>query len=210
MNALVTFRANGAGTLTPTAAQRKAAVDAVTANLRAKLAGLLRGAAAKSDASAVAAGAAKAAIVSAQGVRTVKKELDRDAFLQLLVVQMQNQDPTSPMDNAQMVTQLAQFAALEQMTNLNTEFRAQMELLAGNIDQANFIAAQGLLGKHVEGITREGGFAAGLVDAVTLDGSIVLLRVDGRIMPMTGVLAIFAEAPAEAEVPPEAEAEGVR
>ena len=46
MNALVTFRANAAGTLTPTAAQRKAAVDAVTANLRAKLAGLLRGAAA--------------------------------------------------------------------------------------------------------------------------------------------------------------------
>ena len=205
MNALVTFRANAAGTLTPTAAQRKAAVDAVTANLRAKLAGLLRGAAAKSDASAAAATAAKAAIVSEQGVRTVKKELDRDAFLQLLVVQMQNQDPTSPMDNAQMVTQLAQFAALEQMTSLNTEFRTQMELLAGNIDQANFIAAQGLLGKHVEGITREGGFASGLVDAVTLDGSIVLLRVDGRIMPMTGVLAIFAEPPSEAEAPPEAE-----
>ncbi len=209
MNALVTFRANAAGTLTPTAAQRKAAVDAVTANLRAKLAGLLRGVAAKSDESA-AATAAKAAVVSEQGVRTVKKELDRDAFLQLLVVQMQNQDPTSPMDNAQMVTQLAQFAALEQMTSLNTEFRTQMELMAGNIDQSNFIAAQGLLGKHVEGITRSGEFASGLVDAVTLDGSIVLLRVDGRIMPMTGVLAIFAEAPSDAEVPPEAEAEGAR
>lgn len=47
-----------------------------------------------------------------------KQELGKDEFLQLLVTQMQYQDPLSPMDNSQMIAQLAQFSSLEQMTNV--------------------------------------------------------------------------------------------
>lgn len=200
MNALVTFRANTAGNLTPTTAQRAAAAETLTASLRAKLSAALRARAAKSD-DAAAATAAKSATAAKADSASESDTLDRDAFLQLLVIQMQNQDPMNPMDNTAMVAQLAQFAALEQMTTLNTQFQERMELLTGNVDQANFIAAQGLLDKYVEGITSDGEFASGMVDAVTLSGSIVLLRVDGKIMPMTGVLAIFAEAPADPSDP---------
>ena len=40
-------------------------------------------------------------------------------FLQLLVAQLQNQDPLDPMDGTQFVSQLAQFSELEQMIGVN-------------------------------------------------------------------------------------------
>ncbi len=47
-------------------------------------------------------------------------DLDKDAFLRLLVTQLQYQDPLNPMDNTEFVSQMAQFTALEQMNNLNS------------------------------------------------------------------------------------------
>ncbi|MBQ7453672.1 MAG: flagellar biosynthesis protein FlgD [Selenomonadaceae bacterium] len=45
-------------------------------------------------------------------------ELGKDAFLQLLVTQLQNQDPLNPQDNSSYIAELAQFSSLEQMTNV--------------------------------------------------------------------------------------------
>jgi flagellar basal-body rod modification protein FlgD len=45
--------------------------------------------------------------------------LGRDAFLQLLITQLQHQDPTQPQDDAQFITQLAQFSSLEQLQQMN-------------------------------------------------------------------------------------------
>jgi flagellar basal-body rod modification protein FlgD len=109
--------------------------------------------------------------------------LSKDAFLQLLVLEMQNQDPLDPMDNKDMVTQLAQFSALEAQNNLNEKF----EILAGNVDQLNFISASQLLGKQVEGIDLNGDFRSGTVESVHLNGSIVVLTVDGELMSMAGI-----------------------
>ena len=49
---------------------------------------------------------------------------------------------------------------------------------------------KGLLGQHVQGITTDGEILEGTVDAVHLDGSIVLLNVDGELLPMSGILSI--------------------
>lgn len=46
--------------------------------------------------------------------------LGKDSFLQLLVAQMTNMDPTQDQDSTAYVTQMAQFASIEQMNNLNT------------------------------------------------------------------------------------------
>jgi len=45
-------------------------------------------------------------------------------FLQLLVAQLQNQDPLNPMDNTQFVAQLAQFSELEQVINIRGDIEA--------------------------------------------------------------------------------------
>lgn len=51
--------------------------------------------------------------------REVSSELDKDAFLKLMLTQMKNQDPLNPMDSHQMAAELAQFSSLEQLQNIN-------------------------------------------------------------------------------------------
>ena len=61
--------------------------------------------------------------------------LDKEAFLQLLVAQMQYQDPLEPMDNTEYVSQLATFSELEAMNNLNDSmsFQRASQLVGSNV-----------------------------------------------------------------------------
>ena len=57
-----------------------------------------------------------------QKVKTTKDDADalgRDAFLTMLIAQMEHQDPLNPMDGTDFSAQLAQFSSLEQLFNLN-------------------------------------------------------------------------------------------
>jgi flagellar basal-body rod modification protein FlgD len=65
-----------------------------------------------------AAGAA-----AAQGSPT---DVTENEFLQLLVAQMKNQDPTNPTDSTTFVTQLAQFSQLEQIVAIRADIESQM------------------------------------------------------------------------------------
>jgi len=138
-----------------------------------------------SKTNAAKSAAVKSTDEAAASVST-EQELGRDTFLQLLVLELQNQDPLEPVDNADMLAQLAQFTSLEQMTALNESF----ETLSGNIDQLNFISATSLLGRQVSGVDMTGQVREGAVERVHLDGSIVYLTVDGALMSMAGVLGI--------------------
>ena len=63
--------------------------------------------------------------------------LGRDEFLQLLVAQLRNQDPTSPQSGHEFAAQLAQFSSVEQLTNINGAMSAQLaqfNALAGGIN----------------------------------------------------------------------------
>ena len=86
------------------------------------------------DSSVVAAGSE---YLSTKSNTTEKKDdLGKDAFMQMLVTQMKYQDPLNPMDNQQMLAQLAQFTALEQMKNVANASEKQL--------------ANTMIGKYVE------------------------------------------------------------
>ena len=51
--------------------------------------------------------------------RAVSKELDKEAFLKLLIAQLANQDPMNPMEDREFIAQMAQFSSLEQMANMS-------------------------------------------------------------------------------------------
>ena len=57
--------------------------------------------------------------------------MGRDAFLQLLVTKLKNQDPTNPATDTEFLGQLAQFSALEQLTSINAAVTALVARMDG-------------------------------------------------------------------------------
>lgn len=66
-------------------------------------------------------------------------------FMKLLVAQMQNQDPLSPMDNAQMTTQLAQLNMVSGINQLNTTLASALS----NLQASQTMQASSLIGREV-------------------------------------------------------------
>ena len=57
--------------------------------------------------------------------------LGRNAFLNLLVTQLQNQDPLEPQADGEFLAQLAQFSSLEQLQHIQDELVAMRMLMQG-------------------------------------------------------------------------------
>ncbi len=94
-----------------------------------------------------------------QGSRESSKQLGRDDFLKLLITQLQNQDPTAPMEDKQFIAQMAQFSTLEQMTNMSNDFRSLSSVLGSG-------RAMQMLGRAVE-IVAGDATVNGVVEEVT-------------------------------------------
>jgi flagellar basal-body rod modification protein FlgD len=80
-----------------------------------------------------------------------KQELGKEAFLKILVTQLQNQDPTNPQKDGEFVSQMAQLSVLEQLSNLNGSLSAYLES-GNNISQYSYV-----LGNQVTWINPESG-----------------------------------------------------
>jgi len=59
-----------------------------------------------------------------------KDPLGRDAFLQMLIAQLENQDPLNPMEGTEFTTQLAQYSSLEQQFNTNDNLEAILDAVS--------------------------------------------------------------------------------
>lgn len=68
------------------------------------------------------AGISNSSSATTKGTKIIKQgsEMDKNAFLKILAAELTNQDPMAAKDSTQYVSQMAQFASMEQMTNLNT------------------------------------------------------------------------------------------
>lgn len=70
----------------------------------------------------------------------------QQTFLQLLVAQLKNQDPTNPMDSSQMTSQLAQINTVTGISQLNTTLTSlSSQLTAGQSAQASLLIGQNVL-----------------------------------------------------------------
>ncbi len=121
---------------------------------------------------------------------TAGGELGKDEFLTLLVTQMQNQDPLNPMDNTEMIAQLAQFSSLEQMQNLNESFT--------NYRQDNSIALSYMLtGATVQLELQNGLLVEGIVEKVFWENDEMSVQIGGVAYTSTDIYSISQVSPTE-------------
>ena len=111
--------------------------------------------------------------------KVVSKDMGKDEFLKILITQLQNQDPSSPMEDKEFITQMAQFSSLEQTTNLNQSFSNLATQLTGN-------QAVSLLGKNVTLQDLGGSIISGRVEAVT-GGAKPQLQINNRLYDYASV-----------------------
>jgi flagellar basal-body rod modification protein FlgD len=117
--------------------------------------------------------------ISAPKTTAQQAGLDYNSFLKLLLQQMKSQDPTHPMDQTQMLAQLAQFTNVGQTIQINDKLNSL-------ISATNTQGAASLIGKNITSLT-DG--TTGVVKSIqiTSSGSSAILASGAKIDLSTGI-----------------------
>ncbi|QDT02747.1 Basal-body rod modification protein FlgD [Rubripirellula lacrimiformis] len=116
-------------------------------------------------------------------------DLDIDSFMQLLISEMQNQDPLEPMKNSEMVQQIGQIreiGATDALTSTLSALSSSQEL----------VTASGLIGKQVTGLADDSSAVDGMVDRITVetnsenDSRSIKVHVGGKTMNIKNIREI--------------------
>jgi flagellar basal-body rod modification protein FlgD len=101
---------------------------------------------------------------------------DYNTFLQLLIAEMRNQDPTNPMDTAQYMSQFAQLSTVEQSIQTNTKLDALLSSSA-------LSQAEGLIGRTASFTTSDGQTVSETITSVSINngGSIATLSDGSKV-----------------------------
>lgn len=115
--------------------------------------------------------------------REPKQTMDSEVFMSLLVSQLRNQDPSSPMDTNEMISQTTQLAMMEKITQLTTtneeNFSLQMR-----------IAAAALIGQQVSYDRPDGSTVTGTATAVSYAGSVPRVTVGEEVVDLDVISGI--------------------
>jgi flagellar basal-body rod modification protein FlgD len=105
-------------------------------------------------------------------------------FIQMMVTQLQNQDPTQPTSNEEILQQISQIGQLQSADTLQTDL-SQMVL------QNSISSAGNLIGKTVQGVDSSGATSSGIVNSVQVQNGTVSLQLDsGKQMQLSNVQSI--------------------
>ena len=107
-------------------------------------------------------------------------ELNKEAFLQLLVAQMQYQDPLEPTDNTEYISQLANFSSLEQMQNMNDSLK-NMSMASDLQRAANMVGQFATIKENGQSIV------TGKVDAVEYKDGTAYVSIGGKSYELSKV-----------------------
>jgi len=125
---------------------------------------------------------------------TGSRELDKDAFLKLLVSQIRNQDPLEPTPHDQFIAQLAQFSTLEEMQGVNENLVGLALLQQSNALMSQLTDSSVLIGKAVVYQDPTSGEpTTGTVDSVKIQDGLAVLRIDGADVPLVNVTEVVGE-----------------
>ncbi|EED29711.1 flagellar hook assembly protein FlgD [Borreliella garinii] len=114
-----------------------------------------------------------------------KVNLGKDDFLKLLITQLRYQDPTNPMKDKEFISQMAQFSALEQMTNMSKSFEKLSSSLGIRRDLD-------LLGKVIKFQHGDGEVVKGRVTNIKT-GAIPQVMVNGNYYVYKNILSVGLE-----------------
>ncbi|ADY54982.1 flagellar hook capping protein [Syntrophobotulus glycolicus DSM 8271] len=119
---------------------------------------------------------------------TASKDLGKNDFLQLLVAQLKYQDPMSPMDNTQFVSQMAQFSALEQMTNVADAIVTLTSLYS----QSLLYQGSAMIGKTAAYQAGSEGqeLTTGKVNSIRIQDNVLQVQVDDQWVDLGNILQV--------------------
>ena len=108
--------------------------------------------------------------------RDSEEELGRTAFLELMIAQIENQDPLEPAQNEAFIAQLAQFSSVEGIQNLNESMDSLVASLRGNValEAGNLVGRNVLIPTNQTALNTQGGVGG----TVEIDANVPNLFVD--------------------------------
>src|ERR1700734_160323 len=97
-------------------------------------------------------------------------------FLTLLLAQLQNQDPTSPVDSNEFLSQLASLSEVQGINQLNTSFASLSNSLVGSqaLQASSLLGHQALVASSTASLATAGGTVSGAVSVPQTSSSVVL------------------------------------
>ena len=128
------------------------------------------------------AGSAATASSSAAGVNSLQSLTVND-FTQMLVTELQNQDPTQPMSNTDLMNQVSQIQSIESNQQLTSTLQS--------VALGQSIASAGsLIGATVSGTDAKGQTVNGMVNSVSISNGSAILNVGSSTLPLNNVTQI--------------------
>jgi flagellar basal-body rod modification protein FlgD len=115
-------------------------------------------------------------------------DLDKDAFMKLMITQLRNQDPSSPMDTTQMMAQTTQMTTMEKLVELSDTQRESFALQMR-------MAAATLVGQQVTWTDGAGTDHTGKVASVNYSGPVPTVKVGDEDIALDAVSSVAAAAP---------------
>jgi flagellar basal-body rod modification protein FlgD len=112
--------------------------------------------------------------------------LNLDDFLKMLLTELQNQDPLSPMDSSQMLTQIGQISQVGATQSLTDTL--QSVLLGQNLNNAT-----AMMGKTISGLADDGTNVTGKVDKVTIANNQPVLTIGDKTVQLKNVKAVLPD-----------------
>mgnify|MGYP001300193281 CR=1 FL=1 len=112
--------------------------------------------------------------------RRMEQSLGKDAFMKILIAQLQNQDPLNPMEDREFIAQMASFSTLEQMMNMTS----MIETAVAAQNDSFILQSSQMIGKQVtyvaasENDEEKNETKTGVVKAVTFKGGVVSFELD--------------------------------